>query len=176
MACNLIRFQDAKVYVHAARAKIVTSISMSGSYSNCHCLPIALDIGILDDFLVFLQHRRLKNIAIVFRHPPKTPWVKVNIDDPVMGLNGILKGQCGTFVGGFSSNLVNFLVFNYELQGLMLAMELAVQHKWNCILIEGDSTSVILAFKKPLIVPYQFRNYWHNYFHLRLQVILSLKF
>lgn len=52
IACNLIRFQDAKNFIHAARGKIVTMVSMSGNYSNGHYLPIPFDTGVLDDFFV----------------------------------------------------------------------------------------------------------------------------
>lgn len=43
----------------------------------------------------------------------------------------------------------------------MLAMELVAEYRWTHIWIEGDSNTVILAFKKPLIVHCRFHNHWH---------------
>lgn len=75
---------------------------------------------------------RLRNIVTIIWQPYTTPWVKANTDGFVMGsyaaCGDIFKDHTGAFFGGFSCNLKTFSVFDCELQGLMLTMELVVQH------------------------------------------------
>jgi hypothetical protein len=52
MVRNFVQYNDAKIFLHAAKAKISTFVAMSGNYSS-GCLPIDANARLLDNFLVF---------------------------------------------------------------------------------------------------------------------------
>lgn len=60
-------------------------------------------------------------------------------------------------------------MFEYDIQGFILAMEHAVQNGcWN-VWLESDLTSALIVFKFVDIVPIRLRNRWHKC----LQVVSS---
>lgn len=77
------------------------------------------------------------------------------------------------YFGIFSSNLGDISIFEAELLGFIIARELAASNHWGSLWIEGDSSSVLLAFKKPELVPCILGNRWHPCFTLGLQVLSS---
>jgi ribonuclease HI len=92
------------------------------------------------------------------------PYIKVNTDCSLRNSNaacrGIFRDQSGDFLGGFSANLSGCSIFEAEVMGFIIAMEMAARHNWRFIWIEGDSTSVLMAFSKPSLVPILWRNRW----------------
>lgn len=129
IARNGIRFNNARVAAHGAKATIISQVSMSGSESKGYCLSSLSDTGILDAFQVHPRHCRVKDIIPVVWQPPAPTWMKVNTDGSVLGnhasCGGIFHDHRGTFVGCFSSNLGSFSVFESELLGFIHAMEIA---------------------------------------------------
>ena len=57
--------------------------------------------------------------------------------------------------------------------GIILALEYAAQKGWRNAWIESDSTSALLIFSHPSLVPIMLRNRWHNASRLGVQVISS---
>ncbi|XP_039690616.1 uncharacterized protein [Medicago truncatula] len=53
-------------------------------------------------------------------------------------------------------------VFYAEVFGIILAIEYAAQKGWRHIWLESDSTSALLIFSKPSLVPILLWNRWHN--------------
>jgi len=57
--------------------------------------------------------------------------------------------------------------------GIILAIEYAARQGWRNIWLESDSTSALLVFAKPMLVPIMLRNRWQNARLLGIQVISS---
>lgn len=114
-----------------------------------HCL--SSDSWLLDAFVVAPHHHHYKEIVLVVWQPPSVPWVKVNTDGSVVRQHvtcgGIFRDNRGSLMGWFAGNIGAFSVFEAEIFGYAMAMELALQQGWGNIWVENDSTSVLLAFK-----------------------------
>jgi len=123
---------------------------------------------ILDRFNIAPSYRRFKDIVMVLRKSPSLPYIKVNTDGSLRNISaacgGIFRDQTGAFMGGFSAFLGNISVLEAEIMSFILAMEMAAKHNWRYIWIEGNSTSALLVFSKPSLVPIRWRNRWHNCF------------
>jgi len=175
LARNALRFNSAKVSIHATLAKISSFISMSGTISKGHC--VATDVDILNNLFITPIDIRIREIIPVVWKAPTFTWVKANTDGSVRNTmaacGGIFCDYRGTFVGGFASNIGGGSVFDLEILGLILAMEFAVSNNWTRLWLETDSTSAIQAFHKPILIPIIFRNHWHNCTHRGLMVICS---
>lgn len=107
-------------------------------------------------------------IKEVIQQPPILNWVKCNLDGASNGnpwpsaCGGIYRNSNANFLGAFACNLSNSNSLDAELNGAMLAIELAHQKGWSHLWFETDSTLVTLAFKSLKIVPWQLRNRWEN--------------
>lgn len=53
-------------------------------------------------------------------------------------------------------------MFYSEVLGIILAIEFAACKGWRHLWLESDSTSALLIFSNPLLVPIRLRNRWHN--------------
>ena len=108
---------------------------------------------------------------------PSSRWLKVNIDDSVIGNHGacgrLFRDHLGTFLGAFTCNLGTTFVFTAEVYGFILAMEYPFQNGWMNIWLESDTTSALLIFKNTSLVPVLLRNRWHNACSLGFQIIHS---
>ncbi|MCI44208.1 ribonuclease H protein [Trifolium medium] len=65
-------------------------------------------------------------------------------------------------MGSFTMNLGITNALYAEIMGVILATEFGVEKQWNFLWIETDSKLASLAFKSPLIVPWQIKNRWFN--------------
>jgi hypothetical protein len=150
---------------------------MSSQVSNGHCIPLNYDICLLDRFLISPSFRRFKDIEMIVWKSPTLPYIKVNTDGSLRNANaaceGIFRDQSSAFMGGFSANLCDCSVFEAEIMGFIISMEMAARHHWRFIWIEADSTSAILTFTKPSLVLIRWRNCWHNCFSHGMQVLSS---
>lgn len=142
-----MRFNASKVSVLAAKAKILTMISMSGQASHDHCLPSTSNTQILDRFNISPSYRRFKDIEMVLWKSPTLPYIKVNTDGSLWhnsaACGGIFRDQTSAFLGGFSAFLGNISVLEAEIMGFILTMELVAKYNWRYVWIEGDSTSAL---------------------------------
>jgi ribonuclease HI len=121
--------------------------------------------------------RKVKDIIPVVWKPPTAPWVKVNTDGSVIGgyaaCGGLFRDHRGTFLGAYACNIGMHSVFYAEVLAIIFAIEFADRHGWRNIWLESDSTSAIMIFSKPHLVPVLLRNRWHNARNLGVQVIAS---
>lgn len=174
-ARNAVRFSDLKPTIHAAKIRIHSFIALSGNFSKGKCL--ISDFAFLDSFAVSPHCRSVKDIIMVLWKAPSSPWLKVNTDGSVIGghaaCGGLFRDCLGTFRGAFYCNIGMQNVFYAEVFGIILAIEFAAQHGWKHIWLESDSTSALLIFSKPSLVPILLRNRWHNAQALGVQVISS---
>ncbi|XP_024634463.1 uncharacterized protein [Medicago truncatula] len=172
---NSLRFSSNVVSIHAAKVRLQAAVSLSGNLSAGQCL--LLDAPILDAFAVSPHHRRVMDIITVSWKAPSPPWKKVNTDGSVVNnraaCGGIFRDHLGTFLGAFSCNLGHASVFSSEVQGIIFALEFAALHGWTNLWLECDSTSAIVVFKSPSLVPIMLRNRWHNALRLGVWVISS---
>jgi len=76
-------------------------------------------------------------------------------------------------MGTFSTNIGDYSVFEAEIIGFIIALEMEARHHWRFIWTEGDSSSALLAFSKPSLIPIRWRNRWHNCFSHGIQVLSS---
>jgi ribonuclease HI len=77
----------------------------------------------------------------------------------------VFRNAFADVVGAFAYNLGIANSLSAELQGAMIAIEIASQKGWNHLWLETDSILVTLAFKSSKLVPWQLRNRWENYLH-----------
>lgn len=109
--------------------------------------------------------------------PQTHPYINVNTDGSLRNLSaacgGIFRDQTGAFMGGFSTNLGDYSVFEAEITGFIIAIEMAVTHHYRYIWIEGDLTIALLAFSQPSLIPSRWRNCWHNCLSHSMQVLSS---
>jgi len=126
-------------------------------------LSIAPNSFLLDCSLCQLVIDALKTLLLLFGSR-QLPWIKVNTDGFLIGImhlvvlyvvimevHSSVALQCLHFIGNFS-------VFASELLGFMHAMELTTRYGWTNLWIDVDSSSALLDFKNPTIVPCFFRN------------------
>jgi len=173
-ARNSLRFSVVTPTLHSAKVRIHSSIAMSRNISKGKCLNS--DFAFLDSFAVY-HCRNVKEIIMVLWKAPTSPWLKVNMDGLVIGghaaCGGLFRDYLGTFHGAFYCNIGIQSVFYAEVMGLILAMEYAAQKGWRNIWLESDSTSALLIFSQPSLVPIMLRNIWHNASRLGVHVISS---
>ena len=175
LARNSIRFNSAKVSIHNTMIKISSLITLSGINSNGNCL--SSDAKILENFLIKPSHRKVKDIITVIWKPPTINWVKANTDGSVVNstssCGGLFRDFRGSFLGAFASNLREVSVFEAEIMGLMMAMEIAAHKNWHRLWLESDSSSAVKMFKNHSLIPIRVRNRWHNCMQFGLFVICS---
>jgi hypothetical protein len=174
-ARNAVRFSNVLPSFHSAKVRIHSFIAMSGNISKGKCM--FSDLPFLDSFAVSPNCRIVKDIISVLWKAPTSPWLKVNTDGSVIGghaaCGGLFRDSLGTFRGAFYCNIGMQTVFYAEVLGIILAIEYAAQKGWSNIWLESDSTSALLIFSKPLLVPIMLRNRWHNARHLGIHIISS---
>jgi len=148
---------------------------MSGNASVGKCLPS--DSPLLDSFAVDSHCRTVKDIISVLWKASTSPWVKVNTDGSVIaGLaacGGLFRDFMGAFLGAFCCNIGEASVFHSEVIAIILAMEHATTNRWWNIWLESDSTSALLIFSCPSLIPILLRNRWYNARSLGVQTISS---
>ena len=172
---NTLHFSMRKATIHAAKVRIHSLVAMSGNSSIGNCLTS--EFSFLDSFSVPPNNRRVKEIIMVLRKAPSPPRLKVNTDGSAIGghaaCGGLFRDYLGTFLGAFTCNLGISSVFHSQINGLIFAIEFAVQNGWRNIWLESDSTSALMIFSNASLVPVMLRNRWHNALHLGVQVISS---
>jgi hypothetical protein len=161
---NQRRFMDKTLNVRSAINLIIAGTSLSGNCSSLKANSSMTDFVMLRAFSVKMNFGNAPIIKEVLWQPPIMHWLKCNIDGAYNGnpglaaCGGIFRDSDANFVEAFAFNLgvVNSLVA--ELQGAMIAIEIAAQKGWNNLWLETDSVLVTLAFKSSKIVPWQLRN------------------
>jgi len=172
---NALRFSPDQFSLHTSKTKIIASIALSCNTSSRKCL--SSDTRILDVFLVSPNHRQMRNVIPVVWKMPTLPYIKLNRDgsliDYMKACGGIFRDCNDSFLGCFAANLGPRPVFEAELHDFIIGLENALQRGWFHVWVEGDSTSTLLAFKKPLFVPFRLRNRWHNCLHAGIHILSS---
>ena len=88
MARNVLRFSSEKISLHEAKAKIISSMALSGNILKGNCLPYSSDLSLLDSFMIDPSSRRFKDITSVVHerfylmlvsHERRVPFVTDNL-------------------------------------------------------------------------------------------------
>jgi len=123
------------------------------------------------------HYRTVKEIIPVVWKAPTSPWLKVNTDGSVIdghaACGGLFWDSHGSFLGAFVCNIGVASVFHLEVLAFIPAMKHAANHGWRNVWLESDSSSAILIFSNPSLVPLLLRNRWHNARSLGIQIIAS---
>jgi ribonuclease HI len=177
LACNGVRFSNAKISVHAAITKVRTAIKLSSSLMHSHTKPRSADITILLRLDVTPSYPRPVSLTPVLWKAPMALWTKVNSDESVIdtttACGAILRDCTGAYKGGFSSKLAHSTVLHAELMGIILAMEMVLEKGWSRLWVEIDSQLAIRASRDHSIVPWNLQNRWHNCFSCQMQLLFS---
>jgi ribonuclease HI len=175
LARNSMRFSSQVTTFYSAKVRIHSWVALSGNTSTGKCLTS--DSQLLDVFLVDAHCRTVKEIIPVLWKAPSSPWLKVNTDGSVIAghaaCGGLFRDSRGSFLGAFCCNIGEASVYHSEVLAIILAMEHASAHGWRQLWLESDSTSALLIFSNPSLVPVMLRNRWHNARSLGIQVISS---
>jgi ribonuclease HI len=177
MARNGIRFNNAKISLHAAKMKLLTAIAMSAPLVDGFTEVAEKSI---------LQRLRLKpslcdapTISLVLWKTPLFDWIKVNTDGSVTSLppaaayGGIFRDNLASFKGGFAKKLNVVSVLHAELTAIILAIEIAHRQGWNNVWIESDSQAALCVFANHEVVPWDLRNRWKNCLLLGINLVSS---
>ena len=166
---NQRRFKVKVMDIRTAINLIIASTSLSSNSPSLKANSSMTGFVILKAFSVKMNYGNAPKIKGVLWQPPILHWLKCNIDGASNGnpgpsaCGGIFRNSSAEFVGAFAFNLgiSNSLVA--ELQGVMIAIEIASQKGWNYLWLETNSVLVTLAFKSSNTVPWHLRNRWENY-------------
>jgi len=113
------RFADNTILVRSVISLIISSTSFTGNNAKLHASSSISDFLLLKAFSVKLNFGNSARIKEVIWQPPILNWVKCNIDW------GIYINSNADFLGAFACNLGNSNSLKAELNGVMLAIELA---------------------------------------------------
>ena len=165
---NQKRFADKIVNARTAINLIISGTSLSANSSSLKAFSSISDFVILRAFSVKMNYGNAPKIIEVLWHPPIMQWLKCNIDGASKGnpgpsaCGGIFRNSTADFMGAFAFSLGISNSLFAELQGAMIAIEIASQKGWKYLWLETDSIIVTLAFKSSKTVPWQLRNRWEN--------------
>ncbi|XP_024634647.1 uncharacterized protein [Medicago truncatula] len=175
LARNNIWFSSTATTFHSAKVRIHSWVASSGNSSIGKCLPS--DSHFLDSFAVAAHCRTVKEIIPVLWKAPFPPWLKVNTDGSVIAghaaCGGLFRDSRGSFLGAFCCNVGEASVYHSEVLAIILSMERASSRRWRNLWLESDSSSALLIFSNPSLVPILLRNRWHNARNLGIQIISS---
>lgn len=141
---NSIRFSSNAANIQSAKVKIHSLVVMLSKASVGKYLHT--DSTLLDSFTMPAHYRTC---------------------------GGLFQDSRGSFLGAFVGNIGAASVFHSEVLAFILAMEHAAHHGWRNVWLESDSSSAILIFSNPSLVPLLLRNRWYNACSLGIQIIAS---
>jgi len=127
---NTLRFYLNKASLHAAKVRVHSLIGMSGNLSVGK--SVTSYSSLVDSFSVSYHHRQIREVLSVKWKTPSTPWLKVNTDGSVIGINdacgGLFRDHLGSFLGAFTCNLGTCSLFTAKVHAFILALEYAAHH------------------------------------------------
>jgi hypothetical protein len=157
MARNGIKFNNARISLHAANIKVKTATHTSVTMSKVVVLAGSVAVHMLQDLQLDPIYQAPPCIILVCWKAPSFNWVKVNTDDSLVGATtacgAIFRDANGAFLGGFSCNLDYNSVLHAELIAIIIAIEQAHARGWSKLWIESDSQVAVQASKISTIVP-----------------------
>ncbi|KEH22494.1 hypothetical protein MTR_7g451490 [Medicago truncatula] len=121
-----------------------------------------MSFPLLDSFSVSSHRRQIREVLSVKWKAPSAPWLKVNTNGYVIGINdacgSLFRDHLDSFLGAFTCNLGTCSVFTAEVHAFILALEYAALHGWRN-----------LWFKNPSLIPVLLRN------HLKMLAVLVFR-
>jgi ribonuclease HI len=166
---NQARFDDKRVNVQSAISMIISCTSLSGNNTKKVASNSLRDFSVLKKFNVVIHPSRLKTVKEIFWIPTLGNCVKCNIDGASKGnpgaasCGGIFRNCNSDFLLCFAEPLGFVSSFIAELNGALMAIEVASQMNWLNLWLETDSELVVSAFKDPnRLVTWSLRNRWNN--------------
>ncbi|GAU24780.1 hypothetical protein TSUD_356100 [Trifolium subterraneum] len=177
MARNVIRFNNAKISLHAAKTKIQMLIAASTEMVKGVAVSSMETLEILHTLKVEVRYAPAPTVTLVLWTAPSIFWIKVNTDGSFTGnsaaCGGIFRGHCANYIGSFTSKLSVGSVLHTELMAMVYALEEAAHRGWWNIWLESDSKIALEAFTNHDIVPWDLRNRWTNCLSLDVNVKYS---
>lgn len=169
---NKLKFENITILVKSAIHRIIVDTSLSGNSSKGHMSASIDELAILKLFSVKGRLSRAPVIKQINWQPPLCGWNKCNSDGATRGLprhaasGGIFRDTSAAILGCFDSYIGITNSFVAELEGAMLAIEIAHNEGWNHLWLECESLLVVSAFSSFNLVPWKIRNRWRNCMHL----------
>jgi ribonuclease HI len=177
MARNGIRFNNARISLHAAQMKVLTAIAMSATLVDG--FTDITEHSILNRLRIKPRLRYAPVISLVMWKPPSLSWMKVNTDGSVTNLppsaacGGNFRDHLTTFKGCFAMKLAAVSVLHAELMAIIMAIEIVHRKGWSNLWIKSDSQAALCAFANPAVVPWDLWNRWKNCMLLGLNLVSS---
>lgn len=132
---NAVRFNNANISVHAAIAKVRSSISLNTSFCKAQVWPSSIGANILADLNISPIFKSHPSIKMVLWQPPLRPWIKVNTDELLNGnvaaCGGIFRDSLAGFLNAYSSPLQVPSMLHTELLGIIISIEQAHIKGWS---------------------------------------------
>jgi hypothetical protein len=126
MARNGIKFNNARISLHAAIIKVKTATHTSVTMSRVVVPAGSVAVHMLQDLQLDPIYQAPPCIILVCWKAPSFNWVKVNTDDSLVGAatacGAIFRDANGAFLGGFSCNLDCNSVLHVELIAIIIAI------------------------------------------------------
>jgi hypothetical protein len=139
MARNGIKFNNARISLHAAIIKVKTATHTSVTMSRVVVPAGSVAVHMLQDLQLAPIYQAPPCIIPVCWKAPSFNWVKVNTDDSLVGAatacGAIFRDAKGAFLGGFSCKLDCTYVLHAELLAIIIAIEQAHARGVPCLLL-----------------------------------------
>ena len=142
---NQKRFNDKVVNPRSTINIIISGASLSGNNTRLAANSSISDFVIHKHFEVIIKPPKAPIIKEVLWNPPIFNWVKCNTDGASLGnpgqsaCGGLFRNSTSDFLGAFAINLGINSTFNSELNGAMVAIEIAHCMNWWNLWLETDS-------------------------------------
>ncbi|XP_019430034.1 PREDICTED: uncharacterized protein LOC109337509 [Lupinus angustifolius] len=163
---NQARFEDGKIPIASAIARIVRDTTMSGNSSSTYATPTLNDLIILKSLPIDIHTNKAPRITDVIWYPPPFGWIKVNTDGAAHGSpghsggGGIFRNHNGLFLARFANYLGIQNALYAELHSAIKAVDLACKNGWVRLWLECDSMLLLDIFNGKSKPPWNLTNEW----------------
>lgn len=155
---------------------VTANVALTGNLSAGHMSSSISEFEVLKQFHINTHCCPAPVIKQINWHPPPCYWVKCNTDGAfrgsprISGCGGLFRDYRASILGCFSKNLGVSTSLIAELEGAMLAIEIAFEKGWHRLWLEYDSQLVVMAFNNVKLVPWKVRTRWRNCLYKYLSI------
>ncbi|XP_019433032.1 PREDICTED: uncharacterized protein LOC109339940, partial [Lupinus angustifolius] len=166
--CNKKRFEDKKISLSLAIAKLSADTTLAGNLPSVTGLTNINDLVILRKFQVATRIPKAPKILEVVRQNPQDGWIKANTDGAAHGSpgyaggGGIFRDSSGACLVCFASYLSIQNAVYAEMHSAIKAVNIAFNRGWRNLWLESNSTTVVDIFNNNSLAPWKLFADWNN--------------
>ncbi|MCH89427.1 glycerol-3-phosphate dehydrogenase [Trifolium medium] len=158
LARNNARFNNKTTHWKSSVAWILSNTALTGNNSSGVCSASIREFVILKSLNVSLHPPKPLIMKEIIWQPPIPQWVKCNTDGAsntsTSSCGGLFRNHNAYFLCAFAENTGLKSAYKAKLCGVMRAIEITAGRNWSNLLLETDSTLVVMGFKSSALVPW----------------------